>query len=273
MKRIFVALVCLIAVAAASPAEASLDDQFPCRSPDHASLLVAITAFAPDKAVLQVMELEDGVGATHELALKPGGSWQDFRYEDGDGRVFAGGNGKGVLLLKSRAYFCEYAGDAGEYGAGEAQVRIRLSDQGLEISRPGGDVQTESHKFGERKADVVAALWMAFGAPGEESANAECGAGPMTFQRFGPFTVNFMEDEWVGWSLDQGMGSRTVTVALANGAGIGSPVSVLEGKPEWLEESTLGNEFTARGISGLSSGLHPNAAIETLWAGANCHFR
>jgi hypothetical protein len=118
MRCLFAALACLIAVAAASSAQASLDDQFPCRSPDHASLLVAITAFAPDKAVLQVMESEDGVGVTHELALKPGGSWQDFRYEDGEGRVFAGGNGKGVLLLKSRAYFCEYAGDTGEYKSG-----------------------------------------------------------------------------------------------------------------------------------------------------------
>ena len=257
----------------AMPAHASLDDQFPCSTSDHASLLVAISAFETNKAVLQAMEKEGDDTHVHELGLKPGGSWQDFRYEDEEGHVFAGGNGKAVLLMHGKAYFCAYSGDPSEEeSSDEARFHLLLGGEGIEI-RGQDDAPSASLLFGDKKARVAATLWEVFGVPGKSAVNEECGAGPMSFLSFGPLTLNFSEDDWVGWFLSDGKAGSAVRTTLANGSGIGSPVGAVAGEVEYFEDSTLGHEFTAGGISGLSAGQGESAPIDTLWAGINCHFR
>jgi len=256
-----------------SPAHASVGDQFPCRSADYASLLVTISALDTTKAVMQATKEYGGEEHAHELALKPGGTWLDFRYQDDAGHVFEGGNGGAVLLMHGKAYFCEYAGETGVDGAAYLpHVQLLLRGDGLEI-RVQDIPQPVGLMFGDRKADVVARLWEAFGSQGEESADAECGAGPMAFMRFGAFTANFSDGEWIGWSLDGGKTDPDVELTLSGGVGIGSPVSALGDKVEWFEQSTLGNEFTLGGISGFSAGKDKDSPIGALWAGVNCHFR
>lgn len=263
-----------IAAGTGAPAYASLNDQFPCKSEDHASLLVYISAFDNNKAVLQAVGKNGGEADIHELRLKHGGSWQDFRYEDRQHHVFVGGNGKAVLLMHGKAYFCEYVGPSEEEVADAQASRVLLGANGLDIVAQGVSLP-DGLGFGEKENTVVMQLSHVLGAPGEKMTNDECGAGPMNFRRFGPLTVNFQRGEWVGWLLDRGSGREggPVPVTLEDGITVGSPAGELAGQGDYFEESTLGDEFMVEGISGLSSGRGSDAKIDTLWAGTNCNFR
>ncbi|MDG2004147.1 MAG: hypothetical protein P8J20_12530 [Novosphingobium sp.] len=259
----------------ASPAQASLNDQFPCQSDDHTSLLVYFSAFDSNKAVLQVLKENDDNAHIHELTLKPGGGWEDFRYEDKHHHSFVGGNGKGVLLMHGKAYFCEFAGDPGEgEEAAEAAMHPGVLLDGRGLENPAKDTVRTKLRFGDSRDALVAALSLALGPPGEEMRNEECGAGPMRFLSFGPLTANFQEGAWVGWILQPDeRGGDAVPITLADGAVVGSRLADLPGQPEYYEDSTLGDEFMIGGISGISTGRGSNAKIDTLWAGTNCLFR
>lgn len=256
-------------LALSSPAHASYNDQFPCKTGDDMSVLVYISADDDNKATLQVVR-QDGDAHMHELRRKPGGSWEDFRYEDGEHHSFVGGNGKGVLLMHGKSYFCEFVGEPEDEQPAQEVSHVLLNSGGLDIAAPGISLP-DGLSFGLKEADVIGPLSKVLGTPSERETNEECGAGPMSFRHFGPLTVNFSQGEWVGWSLD-GRG-RAVAVTLQDGVTIGSPVGEIAGTGDYYEDSTLGDEFTVDGVSGLTAGRGTDAPIETLWAGTNCHFR
>lgn len=259
-------------LAVASPAHASLDDQFPCRSGDHESLLVAISGADGNEAVLQAQPPGGGPAHVHHLRRNPGGSLADFRYDDGQGHVFVGGSGKGVLLMHATAYVCEFPGEPQDKDAAVEQAsRVLLTADGLDIVAPGVSLP-DGLSFGAGEEQVVAQLTQVLGSPGERDTNDECGAGPMSFRHFGPLGLNFSQGLWVGWSLNGGaLGG--VPVTLHNGLTVGSRAGEMVSASHYDPQSTLGDEFTVDGISGLSTDRGSDAPIETLWAGTNCHFR
>lgn len=127
--------------------------------------------------------------------------------------------------------------------------------------------------FGLPKAQVLEILTRVAGAPGPETTNSECGAGPMQFVEFpGGLTLLFQEETFAGWSVDRDSAGKQSTM---NGVGVGSTrselVAAFAGAD--IEETSLGQEFSAGGLSGLLSGPGADAKIEAMWAGTSCVFR
>ena len=152
------------------------------------------------------------------------------------------------------------------------QAQLRLASSGLltlpYVGRPGSPVD-----FGTARGTAIAAVSAVLGAATEESANEECGAGPMQFASFGTLTLNFQDGAFVGWSLRGPPG--TPPLRSATGLGIGTPRDQIMGEgqgPLEVSETSLGTQFDARGIIGLLSGPEPDATVTALWAGTNCIF-
>ena len=127
--------------------------------------------------------------------------------------------------------------------------------------------------FGLPKAQTLEIITRVAGAPGPETTNAECGAGPMQFVDYpGGLTLLFQNDSFAGWSVGKDSQGRQSTM---NGVGVGSTRSQLVAAftGVTVEETSLGQEFSAAGLSGVLSGSDANATIETMWAGTSCVFR
>lgn len=148
-----------------------------------------------------------------------------------------------------------------------AETRLGLNGQGLVLTDANGVVTRV--KFGMSRQQTMAAL-ASRPEPGE-STNSECGAGPIDFASW-PDGLNllFQEGKFQGWSLDE----RADSLRLTNGVRIGTTLARLRklGKVR-LEKSTLGNEFTLGGVSGLVSSQRPTGKVTNLWAGLDCSFR
>jgi len=142
-----------------------------------------------------------------------------------------------------------------------AVAALNLAPDGLVAGRP--------LRFGMARAEVTQAVSEAIGAPIEEGDNQECGAGPLAFASFrGGLGLYFQHGKFVGWDLDGGEGGGFVTAA---GIGIGSTRKQLEAMHKIsVEDSTLGIEFAAGGMSGLLSMRDASGEITNLWAGATC---
>lgn len=148
-----------------------------------------------------------------------------------------------------------------------AETKLGLNGQGLVLTTPKGVVTRI--KFGMPRDQVMAAL-NTRPEPGE-STISECGAGPIDFASW-PDGLNllFQGGAFQGWALDQ----RADSLRLTNGVGIGTTVARLRklGKLR-IEASTLGNEFTLGGVSGLVSSRRNTGKVTNLWAGLDCSFR
>ncbi len=123
--------------------------------------------------------------------------------------------------------------------------------------------------FGMPEAEAIAALTKALGrAPTERGDNEECGGGGMKFAAWeGEITAWFVDGGFAGW--DNKGGLKTL-----DGVGIGSSRSDVGALPGFeVEESTLGNEFRAGGLSGILASKAPDARVTHLWGGATCVFR
>jgi hypothetical protein len=127
--------------------------------------------------------------------------------------------------------------------------------------------------FGLPKAQTIEIVTRVAGAPAPEITNAECGAGPMVFVEYpGDLTLLFQDDRFAGWSVGRDGKGKQSTM---NGIGVGSTRSQLVAAftGATIEETTLGQEFTAGGLSGILSGPGADATVETMWAGTSCVFR
>lgn len=124
--------------------------------------------------------------------------------------------------------------------------------------------------FGTPRSDVLSALARR-GSP-QTGTNAECGAGPLAYARFGDgLTLQFQDDRFVGWSVDR---AGTGKIATMSGIGPGSTRAELKGAyAVSFPESTLGTEFAAGDMGGLLDGLGKTARVTALWAGVTCLFR
>jgi hypothetical protein len=119
------------------------------------------------------------------------------------------------------------------------------------------------------EAETIAALTKALGrAPSELGENEECGGGGMKFAKWGDdITAWFLDGRFAGWDSEGKL--RTI-----EGIGIGSSRDDIARLPGFeVEESTLGTEFRAGGLSGILASKAPDAKVTHLWGGATCVFR
>jgi hypothetical protein len=166
----------------------------------------------------------------------------------------------------------EQSGPKGEaLPAAAVSAVVALDGEGLRLVTANGS--TALLAFDRNRQETIAALSGALGPPVGQSANSECGAGPTDFVDWGNgLSVLIMQDRFVGWSLDPEAAGGLTTM---NGIGVGSSRAALVQafSDTSIEESTLGQEFTAGGLSGLLDSARPDGRIEALWAGTACVFR
>ena len=147
-----------------------------------------------------------------------------------------------------------------------AAAPIVLEGAGLGI--PGAS-PPRTLGFDTPEAATIEALTQALGGPPiERGANEECGGGGLEYAAWKDrITIWFEDGRFAGW--DNKGGLKT-----AGGIGLGSSraeAALLTGFE--VEESTLGTEFRAGGLSGILESDAPDAKVTHLWGGATCVFR
>ena len=149
-----------------------------------------------------------------------------------------------------------------------------LEADGFMPANPGGRGTGRKLSFGEAEAVVIDFITTLRGdQPPRRSANAECGAGPLTFADWGDgFQLAFSEGQFAGWTAGEGAPRGFSTVG---GVHVGSTLAELRAAhPDvTVTEDTLGPEFSAGEIYGTLSGTGDAATVTTMWAGVNCVFR
>jgi hypothetical protein len=184
----------------------------------------------------------------------------------------------GLLLLALAA--CDSAPRQAERGAAsDAPAKVApaaaadpvlaplvLEGHGLRLSgvAPGTELP-----FDSPKAAAIEAVTKALGRPpSEQGANDECGGGGLEFAAWGDeITLWFEEERFAGWDSKG-------KLKTPGGIGIGSARAELEPlRGLEVEESTLGTEFRAGGLSGLLASKAPDARVTALWGGSTCVFR
>jgi hypothetical protein len=123
--------------------------------------------------------------------------------------------------------------------------------------------------FDTAEAETIDVLAKAFGGPPtEQGENEECGGGGMKFAEWkDELTAWFLDGRFAGWDSKGGL--KTL-----EGIGIGSGRAEVATLPGFeVEESTLGTEFRAGGLSGILASKAAGARVTHLWGGATCVFR
>ncbi len=120
--------------------------------------------------------------------------------------------------------------------------------------------------FGTPFHILMPALQTVLGDGFEMAFPAECPAGPVIIVHFPDvFDLVFQEDRLQGWSLPYEAPRTTYS-----GLGWGSSVAFLEQNYEVERfESTLGDEFSAEGLSGIIE----DGMVSHLWSGITCIYR
>lgn len=153
----------------------------------------------------------------------------------------------------------------------ESGPLLNLTPEGLAVIDAGSGT-SRALTFGLDQAMVRQVVTAARGAPTGQGTNPECGAGPLDFAQFaGDLTLWFQGGAFAGWALGRGGAADLRTAA---GLGVGSTRAELESAYEArVEETTLGQEFTAGDLSGILASSAPDARVEAMWAGVGCVFR
>lgn len=125
--------------------------------------------------------------------------------------------------------------------------------------------------FGTPQETVITAVNATTGgAAPEQSANEECGQGPVQFAQYANgLQLLFQEGEFKGWLLDE------AGLTTADGIGVGTSRADLNAaRPVEIDpQSSLGIEFTAGDISGFLTAADGSGTVESLYAGDTCFFR
>lgn len=152
-------------------------------------------------------------------------------------------------------------------------VALALSGEGiLIVDQQSG--KTRTIPFDTDLETAQTAISASLGEPTETAENSECGAGPMRFVVWSNgFTVNGLQDQFVGWTVRQGTASEDLTTV--DGVGLGSTLADLEENYDvGVIESSLGTEFNvANSLFGLLSANEPTGMVTHLWSGIACNFR
>lgn len=177
-----------------------------------------------------------------------------------------GGNGAAPAAANSAAAAGDGSAPARPASADPALAPLVLEGHGLRISgvAPGTELP-----FDTPKAAAIEAVAKALGRPPtERGTNEECGGGGLEFAAWkDEITAWFENDRFVGWDTKG-------KLKTPGGIGIGSSradLASLSGLD--VEESTLGMEFRAGGLSGILDSKAPDAKVIHLWGGSTCVFR
>lgn len=151
-------------------------------------------------------------------------------------------------------------------------ARMALKSDGIAY-RVAGGTTGEEIGFGVGRASIERIARQQFGEPVTRSSNAECGAGPMSFSRYGPLQFNFQDGRLVGWRLEAG-GDLTTVDGVRPGV---TDLNDLEAERAvtMVEGSTLGREFRYAAADGGEIGgfASEDGMVTSLHAGINCFFR
>lgn len=155
------------------------------------------------------------------------------------------------------------AAPAPEQAAG--QVVVALDPEGLRLV-VADTGSTRPLPFGSPADKVRDAVTRArAGTSPSQGTNSECGEGAMDFIQWPDLTLWFQNGAFVGWASNQ-PGPSTLT-GIAVGA---TRVQLERDYSIRVEETSLGTEFGASGMSGL---IGPANTVTALWAGQSCVFR
>ena len=104
----------------------------------------------------------------------------------------------------------------------EAGPLLNLTPDGLALVDAGRGT-SRALDFGLDQVMARQAVTAARGAPTEEGANPECGAGPLDFARFaGDLTLWFQDGKFAGWALGP---KGAADLRTASGLGVGSTLA------------------------------------------------
>ena len=151
-------------------------------------------------------------------------------------------------------------------------MAIALSGEGvLVVDQQSGTTRTIPFETDVETSQT--AISTSLGQPTERTENSECGAGPMSFVTWSNgFTINVMQDRFVGWTVDE----KTENLTTVSGVGVGSTLADLEANYDIaVIENSLGIEFfdVSNSLFGLLDANGPDGIITHLWSGMACNFR
>lgn len=148
---------------------------------------------------------------------------------------------------------------------------LALDPEGVRLVSESGS--TSLLAFERPTEDVVQILTRLLGAPANRVVNSDCGAGPTEIVQWSDgFSALFLDAKFTGWSVDRESADLLTTM---NGVGVGSTQAELAGafSDFKVEETTLGQEFSAGGYYGVFDKAGADGRVETMWAGTSCVFR
>ena len=147
-------------------------------------------------------------------------------------------------------------------GPAAASLAVALDGAGLRfIDKTSGKASLLA--FGTPRKQAEEALARVAGVVDDRSDNDECGAGPMQFSRFDAMTLNFQDDNFVGWFVGDEAGAEFYSTV--SGIGIGTTRAKASASATVVDhkDSTLGEEFS------LGTG---DAAIGGMFAGESMFY-
>lgn len=161
---------------------------------------------------------------------------------------------------------------------------ISLDGEGLRLVDPrSGSTRPLSFGVDESQLKLVAERLR---GPAKAGRNSECGAGPLAYLTWDDgLTLYSLDGLFAGWALDErgappskpkapAKGEAPARLTTISGVGIGSTrAQLLDVYDAKIEETSLGTEFNAAGLSGILDGKGEKARITNLWSGVNCVFR
>jgi len=172
-------------------------------------------------------------------------------------------------------------GVGAEAGAAQHPPVMSLDGEGLRLVDPDSGA-TRPLAFGV-PLDQLKLVTEKLKGPAEAGRAEECGAGPLAYLSWKDgLTLYALDGLFAGWALDaadspaaKGKDGKPVPkLTTISGIGIGSTRADLLGAYDAkIEQTTLGTEFNAAGLSGILDGTGAKAKVTNLWSGVNCVFR
>lgn len=179
-------------------------------------------------------------------------------------------------------------GTATNASASDHPPVISLDGEGLRLVDPKSGA-TRPLSFGVDEAQLKLVAEKLKG-PAKTGRSEECGAGPLAYLSWDDgLTLYSLDGLFAGWALDEraagtvsangpaknpAKGERPAKLTTISGVGIGSTrAQLLDAYDATIEQTTLGTEFNAAGLSGILEGTGPKAKVTNLWSGVNCVFR